>query len=60
MNKIYQGFINKGYNKALKELLEIAEDIDDTYMIEIIKNKLKWQLLNHKVRYSITEHLIWQ
>jgi len=42
MNKIYQGFINKGYNKALKELLEIAEDIDDTYMIEIIKNKLKW------------------
>lgn len=41
MNKIYQGFINRGYIKALKELLEIAEDIDDTYMVEVIKNKLK-------------------
>lgn len=40
MNKIYQGFINRGYNKALKELLKIAEDIDDTYIIEVIKEKL--------------------
>ncbi len=30
----------EGYNDALEELLKIAEDIDDTYMIEIIKDKL--------------------
>lgn len=30
----------EGYNDALEELLQIAEDIDDTYMIEVIKEKL--------------------
>lgn len=30
----------EGYNDALEELLQIAEDIDDIYMIEVIKEKL--------------------
>lgn len=35
----YMSYI-EGYNDALEELLQIAEDIDDTYMIEVIKEKL--------------------
>lgn len=31
----------KGYNNALKNVLEIAEDVDDTYIIEVIKRKLE-------------------
>lgn len=30
----------EGYNDALEELLQIAEDIDDTYMVQVIKDKL--------------------
>lgn len=39
MDMQYMSYM-EGYNDALEELLQIAEDIDDTYMIEVIKEKL--------------------
>ena len=36
----YTEAYEQGYTDGLKELLEIAEEIDDTYMIEVIKRKL--------------------
>lgn len=39
MNLQYMYYM-EGYNDALEELLQIAEDIDDTYIIQVIKEKL--------------------
>ena len=39
MDMQYMSYM-EGYNDALEELLQIAEDIDDTYMIQVIKEKL--------------------
>ena len=36
----YTEAYEQGHTDALKEILEEAEKIDDTYMIEYIKNQL--------------------
>lgn len=38
----YTRAYEQGHTDALKEILEEAEKVDDTYMIEIINRKLGW------------------
>lgn len=38
--KEYTRAYEQGYTDALKEILEEAEKVDDTYMIEYIKRRL--------------------